>query len=314
MDRFLSIEAFVRVADSESFAEAARQLRVSKSVITSRVRQLEDFVGAPLFHRTTRNVHLSEIGQTFYRDCAELIGRASELVDHMRDLQASPTGKLRVHALPGFVLGRLARVLHGFQDRYPSLVLDLVVDDAVIDPVKEGFDCTLQIFPPASEELVERRLFPVRRVFCASPKYLARCSRLQTPHELPGHRLGLYSRYPTRDRWVFYRGAERIPIELAPNLYSNSVQLLREFALENSGVVCIPTLVAADAILDGRLQLVLPDFVLSSFWLSAVFPSTQRSTFKLRLFLDSLTSSFPGEPPWDQALIDRGLLPATLIG
>ena len=65
MDRFRSIEAFVRVAESQSFAEVARQLRVSKSVITTRVQQLEDFVGAPLFHRTTRNVRLSEIGQTF---------------------------------------------------------------------------------------------------------------------------------------------------------------------------------------------------------------------------------------------------------
>src|SRR5437870_5401956 len=170
MDRFLSIEAFVRVADTQSFAEAARQMRVAKSVITTRVQQLEDFVGAPLFHRTTRNVRLSEIGSAYYRECAELVGRANALVDDMRTMKGSPTGLLRVHALPGFVLGHLAKLLREFQERYPGIVLDLVVNDAVIDPVKEGYDCALQIFPASSEELVARHLFPVRRIFCASPE------------------------------------------------------------------------------------------------------------------------------------------------
>jgi DNA-binding transcriptional LysR family regulator len=313
MDRFLSIEAFVLVAETQSFADAARQMRVSKSVITTRVRQLEDFVGAPLFHRTTRSVRLSEIGQAFYRDCAELIGRTDELVDQMRDMKRSPAGLLRVHALPGFVLGHLARLLREFQDRYPGIVLDLVVNDAVIDPVKEGFDCTLQIFPPSSDALVERRLFPVRRVFCASPEYLHKHGEPIHPRELLQHRLALYSSYPTHDRWLFHSGAERIPLELKPALSSNSVHLLRDYACEHAGIVCIPTLVAADAVLAGTLTLLLPNFQLSSFWLSLVFPRTHRGTFKLRLFLESLSASFAGDPPWDRALIDRGLIPAEII-
>jgi len=68
MDRFLSIEAFVRVAQTQSFAEAARQLRVSKSVVTTRVQQLEEMLGGSLLHRTTRAVRLSEMGQAFFRD------------------------------------------------------------------------------------------------------------------------------------------------------------------------------------------------------------------------------------------------------
>ena len=110
-----------------------------------------------------------ELGQAFLRDCSELVGRTNEVVDQMREVTASPAGRLRVHALPGFVLGHLARLLQEFQARYPQIVLDLIVSDAVIDPVREGFDCALQIFPPHSEELISRKLFPVRRVFCASP-------------------------------------------------------------------------------------------------------------------------------------------------
>ena len=69
MDRLQNIETFVRVAQTNSFAEAARQLRVARSVVTIRIQQLEEYVGAPLFHRSTRVVRLSEVGQLYLRDC-----------------------------------------------------------------------------------------------------------------------------------------------------------------------------------------------------------------------------------------------------
>jgi DNA-binding transcriptional LysR family regulator len=313
MDRFSAIDTFVRVAESQSFAEAARQMRVSRSVVTARIQQLETFVGAPLFHRNTRSVRLSELGHTFLRDCAELVGRTNEVVDQMREVTTSPTGRLRVHALPGFVLGHLARVLQDFQARYPQIVLDMIVNDAAIDPVKEGFDCALQIFPPRSEELISRKLFPVRRVFCASPEYVKRHGTPRGPRDLSGHRIGWYSGYPTRERLAFHGPGPVISLELQPVLLTNSVHLLREYALEHAGIVCLPTLVASESVVSGALKLVLPEFLLSAFWLSVFYPTTVRSSLKLKLFLEALGASFSGMPPWDQALIERNLLSASII-
>lgn len=313
MDRFLAIDAFVRVAESQSFAEAARQMRVSRSVVTSRIQQLEEFVGAPLFHRNTRSVRLSDLGHSFLRDCTELVVRTNEVVDQMREVTTSPSGRLRVHALPGFVLGHLARMLQEFQARYPQIVLDLIVNDAVLDPVKEGFDCALQIFPPRSEELISRKLFPVRRVLCASPRFLERSGVPRHPRELAGQRIGWYSGYPTRERLVFHGESEQVSVELKPVLMTNSVHLLREYALEHAGIVCVPTLVASDAVLAGDLVMVLQDYPLSSFWLSVFYPTAMRSSLKLKLFLQGLTASFSATPPWDLALIERGLLSDTII-
>jgi len=313
MDRFLAIDAFVRVAESQSFAEAARQMRVSRSVVTARIQQLEEFVGAPLFHRNTRSVRLSELGQAFLRDCTELVGRTNEVVDQMREVTTSPVGRLRVHALPGFVLGHLARVLQEFQARYPQIVLEMIVNDAAIDPVKEGFDCALQIFPPRSEELISRKLFPVRRVFCASPEYVKRHGTPRHPRDLMGHRIGWYSGYPTRERLAFHGATETVALELKPVLLTNSVHLLREYAQEHAGIVCVPTLVASEAVLAGSLRLMLPDYPLSSFWLSVFYPASVRSSLKLKLFLEVLTASFAALPPWDQALIERGLLSENVI-
>jgi DNA-binding transcriptional LysR family regulator len=96
MDRFLCIEAFVRVAETRSFAEAARQLGVTPSVITTRVQQLENFAQTPLFHRSTRKVTLSEAGSTFIDECLDLLARLDSVTDRMRLTQGTPVGTLRV--------------------------------------------------------------------------------------------------------------------------------------------------------------------------------------------------------------------------
>lgn len=313
MDRLQNIETFVRVAQTQSFAEAARQLRVARSVVTTRIKQIEDHVGAPLFHRSTRVVRLSEVGQVFLRDCTELVGRANDIVEQMRNVRGKPAGTLHVHALTGFVLGHFASLLRKFQSTYPDIQLDLIVSDAVVDPVKVGVDCALQIFPAAATELISRPLFPVRRVFCATPQYLATHGEPINPRELHGHKLGLYSGYPSRDRWTFYREGEQLTLYLGAALLTNSVHLLREYALEHAGIVCLPTLVAAESILRGELAVVLPQHQLSSFWLSAVYAGTSRNALKLRLFIEHITSEFTRVPPWDAALIERGLLSGDLI-
>lgn len=313
MDRLQNIETFVRVAQTQNFTEAARQLRVARSVVTTRIKQLEEYVGAPLFHRSTRVVRLTEMGQAFQRDCTELVIRASDLVDQMRDVRGSPTGTLSVHALTGLVLGHFAALIHEFQETYPDIRLDLNVSDAVVDPVKAGVDCALQIFPAMSTELVSRPLFPVRRVFCATPEYLSKHGTPKDPRDLHDHKLGLYSRYPTRDRWTFHFQGQEITLYLHGKLLTNSVHLLREYAMEHAGIVCVPTLVAADAIKAGALQVVLPEHLLSSFWLCAVYAETSRNAYKLRLFIEHISAQFKRLPPWDADLIERGLIPDALV-
>ncbi len=313
MDRLQNIEIFVRVAQTQSFAEAARQLRLARSVVTARIKQLEDHVGAPLFHRSTRVVRLSEVGRAFLADCTGLVGRANDILDQMRGAHAGPAGALRIHALTGFVLGHFAAPLHEFQVRYPDIRLELIVSDAVVDPVKVGVDCALQIFPAASTELVSRPLFPVRRVFCATPAYLRKAGVPESPRDLHKHALGLYSGYPTRDRWTFHHDGEQVTLYMNAALLTNSVHLLREYALEHAGIVCLPTLVAGDAILRGDLQVVLPEHLLSSFSLSAVYAGTSRNDFKLRLFIEHIAGAFSKVPQWDADMIAKKILPAEVI-
>ncbi|MDF3834393.1 LysR family transcriptional regulator [Cupriavidus basilensis] len=307
MDRFLSLEAFVRVAETSSFAEAARQLGVTNSVVTNRIQQLEKFIDAPLFHRSTRHVRLSEVGEAYYKECADAVARLNSLTDQMCDVRATPSGKLRIQVLPGFAIKHLARLLAGFTDRYPSIQLDIIVNDRVVDPIEEGFDVAFQIFPPISESLIEKRLFPVRRLFCAAPAYLERHGTPQKPVELLSHTVALYSGYPSRNRWAFQRGDEpTVEIEMPGQVRSNSVHMLRDYALGGSCVVCLPTLVASEALLDGSLAPVLTDYTLASYTFAAVYPATQRQAVKVRVLVEYLSAALAGEPAWDVPLLERG--------
>lgn len=306
MDRFLSIEAFVRVAETSSFAEAARQLGVTGSVITHRIQQLERFLDAPLFHRSTRHVRLSDVGEAFYRDCAEVVGRVNELTDQMRELRATPTGRLRIQMLPGFALGHFGAPLAEFNRRYPGIQLDVIVNDRVVDPIEEGFDVAFQIFPAISESLIERRLFTVRRLFCAAPSYVGEHGAPQHPRDLLAHRTALYSGYPSRNRWTMTRGGEAVEIELPGIIRSNSVHLLHDYALTGGGIVCLPTLVASTSLLQGALVPILADYALSPLSFAAVYPETQRQGLKVKALVEFLAEQVSPEPAWDVPLIERG--------
>jgi DNA-binding transcriptional LysR family regulator len=303
VDLLLGIEAFVRVAETESFANAARQLGVAKSVITTRVKQLEEHLGVALFHRSTRAVRLSDNGRAYYRECADLIERVQELTAKAQRDTTALSGMLRIHVLPGFALGHFSRALVEFRQSYPRIEFEITVNDGLVDPVQAGLDLVLQILPPASNSLIQRKLFPVRGLFCASPEYLQQEPPIETPLDLLRHDFARYWYYPWGDKWPLVKQhSERFEIALKPVLRTNSVHLLLEFARAGAGIAYLPAMVAATDLLEGRLVRVLPQYSAPPLWLSAVYPASHRSTAKVKVFLDFLCTRFPSEPQWDRAL------------
>lgn len=311
MDRLQNIETFVRVAEAKSFAEAARQLRIARSAVTTRIQQLEDYIGTPLFYRSTRVVRLTEAGESYLAECSALVARANDLVDHMRDNRASISGTLKIHVAIGLAVRHLAPVLRQFHQAYPDIHIQIHVSDEKVDPVQLGVDCAFQVFRTDASGWVSKPLFPVRRVFCATPEYLHVHGTPTDPEQLKKHRTAFYSGYRTRDKWTFVCGENRTTLVLEPALLANSVHLLHDYALEGVCVACLPTWVAAPSILDGKLQVVLDDYTVPSLWLHAVFSPSSRNALKLRLFLEMLVSHFAGEAPLERELVSAGFIKAS---
>jgi len=308
VDRLLCIEAFVRVAQTSSFSEAARQLGVTGSVITHRIQQLEDFIGTPLFHRSTRHVGLSEIGRDYYQECAQMVMDFDVLTERLRQARSDPEGRLRLQMLPGFALSHFGGYLAEFTRRYPGIRMDITLNARITNPLEKGFDVVFQLFPPPSESLVSRRLFTVKRLFCAAPDYLERYGTPTTPEGLLQHTVGIYSDYPTRNRWQFRSGGRNVELLLPCQLHSNSAHLLLDFAINGGGIACLSTHVCSQSLLDGRLVPLLPDWSMDYYNFLAVYPTTQRRALKVNALIDFLIEQIGPEPPWDMALRERGLL------
>jgi len=142
----------------------------------------------------------------------------------------------------------------------------------------------------------------VRRVFCASPAYIEQFGMPTEPNQLLHHRLGLYSAYPTRDRWTFKRKNEEVSLVLPAALRTNSVHMLRDFALSGGGVTCVPTLVCGEDLMNGRLIPVLGEYHVPPLELLAIYPATHRRALKVKLFVDFIAQRFSGVPEWDRSL------------
>ncbi|MDT4837615.1 HTH-type transcriptional regulator DmlR [compost metagenome] len=234
-----------------------------------------------------------------------MVASFNSLTEQMRDLRAKPTGKLRIQMLPGLAIGHFGSLLAEFTELYPDIEVDVIVNDRVVDPIEEGFDVAFQMFPPLAESLIERKLFSVRRLFCASPEYLERHGAPKVPAELQAHKVALYEGYPSRNKWLF-NGSEQVELNLTGQVRSNSVHLLRDYAITGACVVCLPTLVASADLLAGRLVPVLTDYSLTSFNFSAVYPATQRRALKVRSLIEFLVERISDEPDWDRPLLERG--------
>src|ERR1700761_2677857 len=178
------MEAFCRVVEAGSLGKAAQRMGIAKSMVATRVQQLEKRLGVALFHRSTRAMKLSEAGQKYYSDCSELLARAQELGSHRYDDQVALTGKLTIQVLPGFAFGHFSAALVEFCRLHPGIAFEIYVSDKLVDPVNEGLDMVFQIYPPVSDALIERRLFPHRGIFCASPAYLRQSPPLVAPQDL----------------------------------------------------------------------------------------------------------------------------------
>src|ERR1700704_2367858 len=152
MDRLSSMRAFVKVVEHGSFSEAARSLRLSRSVVSKYVMELEQQLGVQLLNRTTRSASPTENGRAYYERSVAILAELEEADLAVTRLQAEPRGLLRVNAPMSFGTLHLGPALVAFMEQYPELQIQLTLSDEQIESVQEGFDVTLRIGELASSK------------------------------------------------------------------------------------------------------------------------------------------------------------------
>ena len=298
MDRLVAMEAFVRVADGRSFSLAARQMRLSKSVVSRQIAALEAALGARLLQRTTRTLTLTEAGRLYLERARRILADIDEAGRPVGQLSDAPRGQLRVSAPMSFGFLHLAPAIPAFLARHPDVTVDMSLTDRFVDLVEEGFDVAVRIGQLRDSSLVARRLAPSRLVVCASPEYLARRGVPRVPADLAGHECLHNTNIAGDWRFVAPDGGMQA-IEVSGRLAANNGDALQAAARAGAGLIYLPSFIVGDDLQAGRLVSVLDDFTLVGSTVNAVYPHARHLSPKVRVFVDFLAERFGPEPYWD---------------
>lgn len=306
MDRLDDLKLFTLVAETKSFTKAADRLGLSKSAASRRVAELEARLGARLFHRTTRSISLTQVGQGFCQRVSQILGELEEAERSVTSEHAAPRGTLKVAAPMSFGLSHLAPVLCTYMERYPEVQVDMDVSDRFVDLVEEGYDVAVRIGRLKDSSLVARRICPIRMVVCASPAYLDRRGTPKTPAELAEHDCLLYTNSQSFDQWGFRTapGSDQTQsIRVQGRMRVSNGDVLRQAALAGLGVVVLPSFIVGDDLVSGKLRGILTDYTVSEGALHALYPANRHLSPKVRAFVDLLAASFGPVPYWDAGLV-----------
>ena len=301
------MEIFVEVARLRSFSAAGRHLGLTRATVSKSIIALEEKLGARLLYRSTREVSLTDAGQAYLEPCLATVEQAREAAGAISAAGAELAGPLRVQGPSSFGSAWLAGALARFALRHPLLKPSLYVDDALLDPIRHGFDLSIRVGGiPDTGGLALRRLAPCRGVLCASPAYIEQHAMPDVPEDLLRHRCLHFSHLTDGTAWHFARGGEQRTVTVNAGFTSNNGLVLHQAALRGLGIVYSTTFLAWRDLIDGALVQVLPDWELPLNDLTALYPASRRPSPKVRALIDFLVEEYQPVPPWDVALASHG--------
>ena len=285
MDSLGALSAFMRAAEARSFTEAGRQLSLSSSAIGKAVSRLEERLGVRLFHRSTRTITLTQEGRLYLESCRRIFAEIEAVEMEFAQTKGAPKGKLRV-SLP--LVGMLMTpTLTGFMRAYPDIELDMDFTDHLVDVIDGGFDVVVRTGEASDSRLMARNVGRYRLEVVGAPTYLAHAGTPTTPQDLVHHAC-LHHKYPTSgrlQRWPFAAGHD---VTLPNTAACSTIEPLVAFAEQGLGLACVPDFAISRQVAEGRLIVVLSEFIDHAGVFRAVWPSSRFLSPKIRSFVDFL--------------------------
>jgi DNA-binding transcriptional LysR family regulator len=288
MNQLQAMRTFIKVADSMSFAIAAKQLGVSNAAVTRSIAMLEAHLNMRLINRSTRHLSLTDAGRAYLEGCGELIEQLDALEANVSAAGRESFGTLRIASASCFAQADLGVLLREYRREQPRVRFDLMVFDNQRDVAVGNYDvCFSAERKQRDSTLVCQPLTAITDTLVAAPEYLAYRGVPRAPQELAAHDMLLASDATTR-YWEFAdaSGTQRIAVHAA--LASANVAAVRHAALAGLGIARLPlSLVEAD-ITDGTLARVLPDHPLADATrtISILYGSRRYLAQSARSFID----------------------------
>ncbi|WP_419456824.1 LysR substrate-binding domain-containing protein [Agrobacterium tumefaciens] len=283
------LDVFIAVAETGSFAEAAKRLSRDASVLSRRMSQLEKRLGVQLLSRTTRSVVLTEVGTTYLRRVRSAMDEIASAEQEASNSAASPQGLLRV-SLP-VTFGRLwiAPLLSGFLREYSNIRIDARFSDRYVDVVAEGYDVAIRVGTLRDSSLTARKISSYRNLLLASPAYLEEHGEPSRPEELAAHACLGFTNNASWPDWDFTLKTSRKRVRVTGPLIADNSETLLSAAIDGLGIILTPDWLAGPAIKEGKLVEILPGTTgAEGGAVFAVMPPGRLIPTKTKVFVDAV--------------------------
>ncbi|MEC9196607.1 MAG: LysR family transcriptional regulator [Pseudomonadota bacterium] len=297
MSYFDNIRTFVRVYELGSMSGAGRDLRISPAVTSARIAQLEEHLGVRLFQRTTRNLHPTEQGQSFYRSALQILSAVDEAEAKIADLTENLRGSLFVAAPLGLGRRLIAPQVRGFLEQYPDISVRLRLTDRKVDLTSEGLDLAFFLGQPEDSNLRIRKIADVQRVLCAAPSYVAKRGMPADGEALVNDRHDCLSlRYPgaTEFQWRLMTDDGPKRFRVSGRYECDDGDVLTDWALQGNGIILKPVFEVVEHLKAGRLVPVAVKTPPEPVQMACLFTHRKRQDPKTRLFMEYIIERIAG--------------------
>ena len=300
MDIATQMILFATVVENGGFSAAARDLGLTPSAVSRQIGQLEDRLGTRLLNRSTRRISLTEVGRAFYSRCSEVAQNVQEAETLVLNMVDHPQGTLKVAATVAFAKAQLLPLLPTFLAENPDLKISLDATDRMIDLVEEQVDVAIRFSEQIDDSsVVSRKLATNRRVYVASPGYVAKHGMPMTPDDIGKHNCLRISTVEAWNNWTFDDGAGPVRMPIKGNFEANSADAIYYAVLAGVGIARLSTYLVNDALEQGRLVRVLPDYADETSDILAIYSNRRNLSPNVRAFIDYFAHAFGPVPPWE---------------
>lgn len=283
---------FIRVVDEGSFTSAGKSLGMPKSRVSRMVSDLEASLGSRLLQRTTRQLSLTEVGNEYYTRCRHLIQEIVEAHQVISDREHAPHGVLRIMVPMIAGSGSMGHFITRFQAQYPNVRVEVVHTDRDVNMIQEGFDVGFFVGELPDSSLIARVLTESDSLLCASPMYLQKHGRPQTPQDLESLscvKLGEGIQPEVYELLNIHHGGST-SVRVEPTIVTNLMAGAVNSIINGAGIGRVPYLLAGESILNGDLVPLFSDWQIRPEPISLAYPSRQYLPKKVRMFIDFMVS------------------------
>ena len=290
-----SLIIFAKVAEANSFSEAARRLNMPISTVSRRIFELEDQLGVRLLERSTRNLRLTELGAevlAYARQSAEISDAVDNIVSNR---MPKVSGTLCLSAPPSISGSLVTPVVGAFQASYPDVSVQVFITERIVDQIADDVDLAFKVGTSTHPTLAARTLLTYRHQLIASPDYLEKCGAPNTPRDLLNHRLLAFSFWRPEYSWTFRHanGTDKEILAFQPYIAMNEYAGLAVALLEGAGIGELPPIVQPELIRKGLLVEVMPEWHLPVFDLAIVHLRGRYLPQPVRVFKEFASQMVP---------------------